>query len=253
MPTNKNAAIRYQTLDKCFRDRWHRYYLEDLIDKCEEALYYYNGIGGVSRRQVFEDIKFMESETGWSIPLERHQDGRESAKKDIADPKWKKGLGRKGSNIQAGIEMARKMLNNETEADKENKYLILISDGGAFSWYDETTSTTRAKFFQVHRSYNNQDDYHWCNPGDFGARYTEQGTTTKWNRSFEDLMKMSESVVDTYWAANAIALTASLGWINGYPDGTFGPDKTVTRAELMAMVNRAPAAPRSRLTPFFPT
>ena len=76
MPTNKNAAIRYQTLDKCFRDRRHRYYLEDLIDKCEEALYYYNGVGGVSRRQVFEDIKFMESETGWSIPLERHQDGR---------------------------------------------------------------------------------------------------------------------------------------------------------------------------------
>ena len=76
MPTNKNAAIRYQTLDKCFRDRRHRYYLEDLIDKCEEALYYYNGIGGVSRRQIFEDIKFMESEAGWSIPLERHQDGR---------------------------------------------------------------------------------------------------------------------------------------------------------------------------------
>ena len=76
MPTNKNAAIRYQTLDKCFRDRQHRYYLEDLIDKCEEALSYYNGVGGVSRRQVFEDIKFMESETGWSIPLERHQDGR---------------------------------------------------------------------------------------------------------------------------------------------------------------------------------
>lgn len=42
-----------------------------------------------------------------------------------------------------------------------------------------------------------------------------------------------------YWAANAIALTANLGWINGYPDGIFGPDKTVTRAELMAMVNRA--------------
>ena len=76
MPTNKNAAIRYQTLDKCFRDHRHRYYLEDLIDKCEEALCNYNGIGGVSRRQVFEDIKFMESESGWSIPLERHQDGR---------------------------------------------------------------------------------------------------------------------------------------------------------------------------------
>ena len=36
---NRLCAIRYQTLDKCFRDRRHRYYLEDLIDKCEEALY----------------------------------------------------------------------------------------------------------------------------------------------------------------------------------------------------------------------
>lgn len=76
MPTNKNASIRYQALDKCFRDRRHRYYIDDLIEKCEEALYYYNGIGGVSRRQVFEDIKFMESDTGWSIPLERKKDGR---------------------------------------------------------------------------------------------------------------------------------------------------------------------------------
>ena len=33
MPTNKNAAIRYQTLDKCFRDRRHRYYIEDLIER----------------------------------------------------------------------------------------------------------------------------------------------------------------------------------------------------------------------------
>ena len=76
MPTNKNAAIRYQALDKCFRDRRHRYYIDDLIDACEEALEYYNGIGGVSRRQIFEDIKFMESETGWSIPLERKKDGK---------------------------------------------------------------------------------------------------------------------------------------------------------------------------------
>ncbi len=76
MPTNKNASIRYQALDKCFRDRRHRYYIEDLIDKCEEALYYYNGVGGVSRRQLFEDIKFMESDTGWSVRLERKKDGK---------------------------------------------------------------------------------------------------------------------------------------------------------------------------------
>ena len=76
MPTNKNAYIRYQALDKCFRDRLHRYYIDDLIDKCEDALLYYNGVGGVSRRQIFEDIKFMESDTGWSIPLERRKDGK---------------------------------------------------------------------------------------------------------------------------------------------------------------------------------
>ena len=76
MPTNKNASIRYQALDKCFRDFRRRYYIDDLIEKCEEALYYYNGVGGVSRRQVFEDIKFMESDTGWSIPLERKKDGK---------------------------------------------------------------------------------------------------------------------------------------------------------------------------------
>ena len=42
-----------------------------------------------------------------------------------------------------------------------------------------------------------------------------------------------------HWAANAIRICANLGWINGYPDGTFRPDATITRAELMAMLNRA--------------
>ena len=46
-------------------------------------------------------------------------------------------------------------------------------------------------------------------------------------------------VTANYWAANAIAVCAKLGWINGYPDGTFRPDQTVTRAEMMAMINRA--------------
>ena len=76
MPTNKNASIRYQTLDKCFRDFSHRYYIDDLIASCNEALMHYNDTGGVSRRQIFDDIKYMESEEGWSIPLERRKIGR---------------------------------------------------------------------------------------------------------------------------------------------------------------------------------
>jgi predicted DNA-binding transcriptional regulator YafY len=76
MPLNKNATIRYQALDKCFSDFRHRYYIDDLIDACAEALIEYTGHDSVSRRTVFEDITFMESEQGWSIPLERHKDGK---------------------------------------------------------------------------------------------------------------------------------------------------------------------------------
>ena len=46
-------------------------------------------------------------------------------------------------------------------------------------------------------------------------------------------------VAANQWAANAIAVCAKLGWINGYPDGSFRPDNYITRAELMAMINRA--------------
>lgn len=76
MATNKNAFIRYKTLDRCFRDRRHLYFIEDLMEKCEEALVEFNFVGGVSRRQIFDDIRFMESESGWNIPLERLRDGK---------------------------------------------------------------------------------------------------------------------------------------------------------------------------------
>ena len=53
-------------------------------------------------------------------------------------------------------------------------------------------------------------------------------------------------VTANYWAANAIAICAKLGWITGYPDGSFRPDRNVTRAELRAMINRATGrAPKS--------
>lgn len=76
MPINKNAIIRYQVLDKCFSDFRHRYYIEDLMEACSEAIYDHTGKGGVSRRQIFDDITFMESSQGWSIPLERLKDGK---------------------------------------------------------------------------------------------------------------------------------------------------------------------------------
>ena len=46
-------------------------------------------------------------------------------------------------------------------------------------------------------------------------------------------------VSSEHWAYEAIAIAAKMGWIEGYPDGTFRPDATITRAEMMTLVNRA--------------
>ena len=77
MATNKNASIRYQVLDRCFRNPGRKYFWQDLLEVCNDALYEFNGEkSSISRRQLFDDIKYMESEQGWSIPLERHREGR---------------------------------------------------------------------------------------------------------------------------------------------------------------------------------
>lgn len=77
MATNKHATIRYHALDQCFSNPGRNYFIEDLIGACNNALYEYTGtLEGIKRRQIFDDIKFMESEQGWSIPLNRIRDGR---------------------------------------------------------------------------------------------------------------------------------------------------------------------------------
>ncbi len=77
MATNKHAIIRYQALDKCFRNTGKRYFIEDLIDACNKAIYDFTGESdGVKKRQVYEDIKFMESDSGFSINLERRKESK---------------------------------------------------------------------------------------------------------------------------------------------------------------------------------
>lgn len=74
MPKNKSALIRYRVLDRCFRNRHRRYYIEDLIDACNEELQEYNG-SSVKKRQIQDDMAFMESCAGYEIDLERCRDG----------------------------------------------------------------------------------------------------------------------------------------------------------------------------------
>jgi len=77
MSLNKNALIRYHTLDKCFRNPGRKYYIDNLLEECNKALYEHNpSSDGIKRRQLFVDIAFMESKEGWSIPLEKIPDGK---------------------------------------------------------------------------------------------------------------------------------------------------------------------------------
>jgi len=77
MSINKNALIRYQVLDRCFRNPGRMYFLEDLLEECNKALTDLDlDSKGIQRRQLFDDIRFMESEAGWSIPLSKIRYGR---------------------------------------------------------------------------------------------------------------------------------------------------------------------------------
>lgn len=72
MPANKNALIRYKTIDNCLRNTFRRWTLDDLVDACSEALYDCEGIRkGVSVRTVQSDIQIMRSDKlGYNAPIE---------------------------------------------------------------------------------------------------------------------------------------------------------------------------------------
>ena len=110
---------------------------------------------------------------------------------------------------------------------KTNRY----SDVAATSWYNTAVSTlssmgiitgypdgtfrpnaaiTRAEFAAI------------------AARFDSNGDKT--TAKFSDIA--------THWAKDEISIAYNNGWITGYPDGTFGPQRDITRAETMTLVNR---------------
>ena len=110
---------------------------------------------------------------------------------------------------------------------KTNRY----SDVAATAWYNTAVSTlssmgiitgypdgtfrpnaaiTRAEFAAI------------------AARFDHDGDKTA--AKFSDIA--------THWAKDEISIAYNNGWITGYPDGTFGPQRDITRAETMTLVNR---------------
>ena len=72
MATNKNALIRYKTIDKCLRNTSRLWTIDDLIDACTDALTEYEGKDSVvSKRTVQLDIQNMRSDKiGYNAPIE---------------------------------------------------------------------------------------------------------------------------------------------------------------------------------------
>lgn len=60
------------------------------------------------------------------------------------------------------------------------------------------------------------------------ARFDQSGAAE--DRDFSD--------IGGHWAEQYIRQAAALGWVQGYPDGTFGPDRPITRVEAVTMINR---------------
>ena len=102
-----------------------------------------------------------------------------------------------------------------TRADWYNTAVSTLSSMGIITGYPDGTfrpnaAITRAEFAAI------------------AARFDNDGDKTA--AKFSDIAN--------HWAKDEISIAYNNGWINGYPDGTFGPQRDITRAETMTLVNR---------------
>lgn len=98
-------------------------------------------------------------------------------------------------------------------------------------WFNVAVSTMYDMDIVYGRDNNNFDPNAYITRAEFAAiaaRFDSEGYSGE--NLFTD--------IDGHWAANQINRAAEKGWISGYPDGTFGPDRYITRAEAVTMINR---------------
>jgi predicted DNA-binding transcriptional regulator YafY len=71
MAVNKQALLRYKTIDQCLQNRLRKWTLDDLIDAVADALYDFEGKEtGIAKRTIQQDIQVMRSNTlGYNAPI----------------------------------------------------------------------------------------------------------------------------------------------------------------------------------------
>jgi predicted DNA-binding transcriptional regulator YafY len=133
MATNKHATIRYLALDKCFRNPGRKYYINDLLEACNEALQYNDPKSeGIKKRQLYADIKFMEHESGYGVEFMDGKEGKERyyRYRDINFSIKNKGL-------------------NSSEAEQVKEALLILSRFKGmpqFEWVDEVVAKFESSF-----------------------------------------------------------------------------------------------------------
>ena len=123
-----------------------------------------------------------------------------------------------------------RLLTDETRnanSTKSNSY----SDVAAGAWYNHAVSTLSAMGIVK------GDSHGKFNPNAPITRAEFAAIAARFDKT-EDVAAASFGDVATHWAKPEISVAANNGWINGYTDGTFHPDSSITRAEAMAMINR---------------
>jgi len=75
MAQTKDALRRYKVLDSCLSNTGRRYFIEDLMAACTDALEGIGAANSISRRTIFNDLEFMEGHYK-DVGIERVQDGK---------------------------------------------------------------------------------------------------------------------------------------------------------------------------------
>jgi predicted DNA-binding transcriptional regulator YafY len=134
MSTNKNALLRYKTLDRCFQNTGRKYSFDDLMNEVNSALIDDDPkSSGINVRQLRADIQFMRSEAGYSAPIESEVYNGKKHVYFYADPKF--------SIHNSPL--------NETEAKQLKNALGLFqrfSGSPGFEWVEEMNIMLKNKF-----------------------------------------------------------------------------------------------------------
>ena len=78
MASNKHAQIRYKVLDDCFSNFRRKFYFDDLIERCNEALreLYGEEHTGIKTRTLRADISYIRDRAGEAgVEVEVKDDG----------------------------------------------------------------------------------------------------------------------------------------------------------------------------------